>query len=179
MIVDNYSYSSGGGASECSAIYNTLIARNAASASAGIFAYDVACVQLVNSTVTANTNLQTTVHEIVAKVAMTNSVVYGNTVSSGSSEVTSIKGVACSCYPTATEGENGNTARDPKLRTVGGKEYAATSARCKGKGVEFDWMTDPADVRSKDWYGDPRILGDGPDMGWVSLKKMGLILLLR
>lgn len=179
MIVDNYSYSGGGGASECTAIENTLIARNTALASAGVFAYDVACVQLLNSTVTANTNLQTTTHEIVAKVAMTNSVVYGNKVTKGSSEVTSIKGVACSCYPTATEGENGNTACDPKLRTVDGKEYAATSIRCKGKGVEFGWMTDPEDVRSHDWYGNPRILGDGPDMGWVSLRKMGLMLLVH
>ena len=179
MIVDNYAYGQGGGASESTAFYNTLIARNMASAQGGIFAYGVDSVQLVNSTVTANTNLQTTVQSIVSKVAMTNSVVYGNKITASSTEVSSLIGAACSCYPTAIEGENGNTARDPRLCTFEGKEYAATAPWCKGDGIELAWMTDPLDALSRDWYGDARIRGSHPDMGWVSLRKIATILLVR
>ena len=185
VVVENLAYGQGGGVSAGStaSIFNTLIARNTGNQSAAIFAYDVPIFPLVNCTVTANTNKDLTgeiaLGNVVSLVAMTNSIVYGNLKYPTFSEVPD--GLPCShsCWPTATEGENGNTARDPKLRTVDGKAYAATSIRCKGKGLEYDWMTDPEDIRSKDWYGDPRILGDGPDMGWVSLRKMGLILLLR
>ena len=175
----NYAYAQGGGASESTAFYNTLIARNTAQAQGGIFAYSVACVQLINSTVTANTNLALTAQSIVSKVAMTNSVVYGNKINSSSTEVSGLKGGANSCWPTATEGIDGNTAKDPRFCTFEGKEYAATAPWCKGEGVEFAWMTDPLDIRSRDWYGDARIRGPRPDMGWVSLRETGTVLLVR
>lgn len=179
MIVDNYAYAQGGGASESTAFYNTLIARNTAQAQGGIFAYSVACVQLINSTVTANTNLALTAQLIVSNVAMTNSVVYGNKINSSSTEVSGLKASANSCWPTATEGIDGNTAKDPRLCTFEGKEYAATAPWCKGEGVEFAWMTDPLDIRSRDWYGNARIRGPRPDMGWVSLRETGTVLLVR
>ena len=176
VVADNLCCADGGGVSGASSIEGTLIVGNTANnAQGGVFNYNNQ-MSMVNCTVTANTNGNKLQPAVSTPTTVTNCIIWGN------ADVTQLSATTIShtCYPEAVAGNvDGNVSTDPKLRTVDGKEYAATSARCKGKGVEFDWMTDPADVRSKDWYGDPRILGDGPDMGWVSLKKMGMMLLLR
>ena len=177
LVVGNTAGGAGGG------IYGgvhtgALVARNTAASAGGVSAsYNAGLhARLINCTVTDNTITGKTAPYEAEYVALTNSVVWSN--KSGTIAVASnVKDSSHSCWPTATEGTaDCNTAQNPKLWTLGGKAYAAIAVSCRGQGETFDWMTDGADICSKDWYGDPRILGDEPDMGWVSMEaKTGVI----
>ena len=160
-----------------------LVARNTAASAGGVSAPDSAGAhaQLVNCTVTDNTITGNAAPYEAEYVALTNSVVWSDRA--GTIPVAAnVRASSHSCWPTAVGGtEDCNTDQNPKLWTRDGttyKAYAATSVSCRGQGAEFGWMIDPSDTCSRDWYGDPRILGDGPDMGWVSLEaKTGVICL--
>ena len=181
LVVDNTAAGKCGGGIFGGVHTGALVARNTAASAGGVSASSNAGshARLINCTVTDNTITGKTAPYEAEYVALTNSVVWSN--KSGTIAVASnVKDSSHSCWPTATEGTaDCNTAQNPKLWTRNDttyKAYAATSVSCRGQGEEFDWMTDPADICSKDWYGDPRILGDGPDMGWVSLEtKTGVI----
>ena len=179
QIVDNVALGDGGGVAESSDICGTLIARNSATAGSGVFAYAVANCSLVNSTVTANTNAA--LGEAVSKftVTLTNAVIWGNSIVIRSVEAEPAAESSHSCWPTATDGVNGNSSQNPKLRTFDGKEYASFAATCRSSGARLDWMDDAADVRAKDWYGDARLVGESPDLGWVSCVHKGLMMLVR
>ena len=180
IIIENRAYAAGGGASagSGSSFYGTLFVGNVGNQQGGIFAYGVPAYPVVNCTFTANTNMDlsgTVVRgSVLSLAALTNSVVWANrNITDAAVPASALH--SHSCYPTATEGENGNTAQDPHLWTFNGKAYAAIFTSCRGQGETFEWMTDEADIRSKDKYGDPRILGDGPDMGWVSMPSGGVV----
>ena len=68
---------------------------------------------------------------------------------------------------------------DPRLATVNGLAYVPRSRGCRNTAQRFDWMSDPADVRSHDVYGQDRIIGSGPDMGAVEAPTVGLLLMVR
>lgn len=69
--------------------------------------------------------------------------------------------VSYSCYSNATEGEDGNTASDPKLRGVKHGEYKISSkSKAFRAGTVRGWMTGATDI-----LGNPRLTDDKVDMG--------------
>lgn len=69
--------------------------------------------------------------------------------------------VSYSCYSNATEGEDGNTASDPKFRGVKHGEYKISSkSKAFRAGTVRSWMTGATDI-----LGNPRLTDDKVDMG--------------
>ena len=68
---------------------------------------------------------------------------------------------------------------DPKFRTIDGKDYYVGNKDCKNASLPFGWMTDAKDARSKDVYGNPRVLGTAADLGAVESKVYGLSIFVR
>jgi hypothetical protein len=85
--------------------------------------------------------------------------------------------VTYSCYAAATEGANGNTAQNPRLRardpvyTLGG----ASPCRNTGSNAAFG-----APAAAVDLAGEPRLFGKSIDMGCFELQSgAGTILFMR
>ena len=69
--------------------------------------------------------------------------------------------VSYSCYSNATEGEDGNTAEDPKFRGVKHGEYKISSkSKAFRAGTVRGWMTGATDI-----LGNPRLTDGEVDMG--------------
>ena len=165
LVSDNESFAEGGGIAATTPVFNTLIARNAATQQAGVWTDSKTTTVLVNATVTANTNTVADKSAVI-RAAITNCVVWGN-LGEGVRQTSTLQ-PAYSCFPEA-DGSNDTTARDPGLADADGKIFVATASACRGKGLRYDWM-DNGGIRSVDWYGEPRIYRGRPDMGWVSSK---------
>ncbi len=186
IIVDNISYSSGGGVASSSRVVGSLIARNQAEFVGGVYGYISGSSRSVieNCTIVTNYHEKSSNYGVADFLAITNCVVWGNTRDTNNTradlEPEAISKVFYSCFPEATEGENGNTAADPKLRTRDGKEYVATAVECRGKGVLLDWMSDATSDLYCDYYGDIRSKnGAAPDMGWAVYKLNGFRIILK
>ena len=162
----------GGGGANGGTHYNSLFIYNTDGGGAG----GVLSGSLYNCTVTGNTNASTkaTLAGGMYVALAVNTISWGN-VGAGDSATVASNSCLQVKAPTAKQVDCINT--DPKL-DAGLRPHARA---CKHTGRFFDWMTDEADVRSKDLAGNPRIAegAERPNMGCYESLPVGLMLLLR
>lgn len=163
-IISN-STAQGGGAYGCN-LYNCLIAYNSASHGGGVNGNN-----LYNCTVVSNYTT-TTGGGVRNCPIVCNSIVYFNTSPDGNNWKLSAGtfGFTNSCtFPTPSGAGitwTTGTTNDPQLvnKDTGNFRLSNTSP-CINTGTNFPWMSDPADGRSKDLDGRPRLRDGGVDMG--------------
>ena len=156
-------------------IRNCLIARNRSSQSGGGVSFYAAYSEIENCTITSNSAaisgggvFQTT----GGSVSITNTIVYFNTAPSGP-DLSGTFATGYSCSPTLTTGVGGNTALDPLLKDLAGKDYhLKPGSPCIDSGTTLASVTIDLD-------GNPRPLdGDGDtiaiyDMGAYEMTNAG------
>lgn len=159
VITNNYN---GNGVAGCagagnSICYNTLIAANGSRNIGG--AMDSL---LVNCTVTGNSSGATKCGGCTNVTAI-NTVSWGN---GGKPDVFTAATNSCSAALADPAFGSGNTSLNPKLAVDGPLKYMPLpGSSCRNTGLNFDWMTDPADIRSRDISGRRRICGIRVDIG--------------
>jgi len=138
-------------------IRNCLIARNRSSQGGGVSFYAAYseienCTIVSNSAVTSGGALFQTVG---GNVTITNTIIYFNTSPSGP-DISGTFTTGYSCSPTLTTGVSGNTALDPLLKDLAGKDYhLRPGSPCIDSGTTLASVTIDLD-------GNPRPLdGDG------------------
>ena len=177
-VTDNYGAQGGGVYAEGGTIVNCLIARNAAYAAyQGLYASG--STKVVNCTIADNgvapaAGLTVGASSVDAKldastVTMANTIVWSPACVTGLAPGSA--SVTYSCYAAATEGANGNTARDPLLRQRDPGRYtfnAASPCRNAGSNEAFG-----APATAVDLLGAPRLYGKIIDMGCFELQMGG------
>ena len=166
-------------------IVNCLIARNAAYAAyQGLYASGSA--KVVNCTIADNgvapaAGLTVSAASVDAKldaatVTMANTIVWSPACVTGLAPGSA--SVTYSCYAAATEGANGNTAKDPLLRRREPDRYSFTAASpCRNTGSN-DAFGAPASA--VDLLGAPRLYGKIIDIGCFELQSgAGTVLILQ
>jgi predicted outer membrane repeat protein len=182
-VTSNYGAQGGGIYASGGTVVNCLIAGNAAyNAYQGLFASG--STKVVNCTIADNgiapaAGLIVSASSVDAKlnaatVTMANTIVWSpecvTGLAPGSASVT-----YC-CYAAATEGVNGNTARDPLLRQREPGRYtfsAASPCRNAGSNEAFG-----APATAVDLLGAPRLFGRFIDMGCFELQMGGGTMIL-
>lgn len=105
---------------------------------------------------------------------LVNTIIWGNNASQQLKQTGGT--VSYCCYPEATEGANGNTARDPRLRKNRlGQLVLRDGSSAIDAATPLDWMTPGA----TDVYGNPRVKRGVPDMGCAEWQPTGLMLIVR
>lgn len=172
----------------CTAVhscYNTLfIGNNTDKGVAAVSSSDASKkVRLVNCTITGNTSGNGVGG--CYNAVMVNTICQGNT-GSGQIGGTIVATNSCAKGLSDTAKYPGCITTDPKFIGTGDHPYALSSkSPCRDKGFydkddpAWNWMTDPADPRSKDLAGKPRLQGTAPDMGCYEFVPPGFLLLLR
>lgn len=167
----------GGGGTCGGSHYNSVIAFNTTDNQGGgcyMGAY-FNCTIFANTNTLAKGNYPGGIAKGPSPATVANCISYGNT---GSPDA--LTGVSSnSCLQVASVADatkyyaciNTNPRLDPAFRPQ--------SRFCKNAGTTFPWMTDPADIRSKDIYGLPRIIGAAPDIGAAETKPSGLSMLIK
>ena len=153
----------GGGGVNGGRHYNTLIAGNTSWGGGG----GALAATLVNCTVVANTNASTraTLAGGVGSCNLVNTVSWGNSGGADDGLKNHVATNSVSAVSLAAYGPN-NTTADPNLRADKcGLYVPAGKSSCRNAAMVFDWMTDPADVRSRALGGRDRIVGAAPDIG--------------
>ena len=182
-VTDNYGAQGGGIYAEGGTIVNCLIARNAAYAAyQGLYASG--STKVVNCTIADNgvapaSGLTVSASSVDAKlnastVTMANSIVWSPACVTGLAPGSA--SVTYSCYAAATEGANGNTAREPLLRPREPGRYtfnAASPCRNAGSNDAFG-----APATAVDLLGAPRLFGRFIDMGCFELQMGGGTMIL-
>ena len=162
--------------------FNCLIARNVDCHVA--YGRAVHNPYLYNCTVTDNTSCKKNGYAGGPGIRAVNSIIAGNTVTGGGTVNKDGYTYATNSYVAVTieeaKGKDNIVGDDPKLGTVEGFAYTPLGASpCKNRGIEFSWMRDANDIRSKDIYGHDRIMGSAPDIGAVERKGYGIMLMVR
>ena len=177
-VTDNYGAQGGGVYAEGGTLVNCLIAGNAAYAAyQGLYAKG--STKVVNCTVAGNgvapaAGLTVSAASVDAKldaatVTMANTIVWSPACVTGLAPGSA--SVTYSCYAAATEGANGNTAKDPLLRQREPGRYSFTAAspcRNAGSNEAFGALTDAVDLANT-----PRLFGKRIDMGCYELQMSG------
>ncbi|MBQ6923164.1 MAG: PKD domain-containing protein, partial [Kiritimatiellae bacterium] len=184
-VTDNYGAQGGGVYAEGGTIVNCLIARNAAYAAyQGLYAAGSA--KVVNCTVADNgvapaVGLTVSAASVdatldAATVTMANTIVWSPACVTGLAPGSA--SVTYSCYAAATEGVNGNTAKDPLLRRREPDRYSFTAAspcRNAGSNDAFGALASAVDL-----LGAPRLYGKIIDIGCFELQSgAGTMLILQ
>ena len=164
----------GGGAVGGGTHYNCLFAYNAAAAYGGA-AYGGT---FYNCTAYANTNTMEKGNHSggfeASDCKVINSISYGNV---GLDDNPGIASNSCLQRATIPASWVDCVNVDPRLDAA----LRPHARVCKRAGLVFEWMTDEADVRSKDLAGNPRIAPgkEKPDMGCYETPFTGLMLIVR
>ena len=162
--------------------FNCLIARNIDCHVA--YGRAIHNPYLYNCTVTDNTSCKKNGYAGGPGIRAVNSIIAGNTVTGGGTVNKDGYTYATNSYVTVTieeaKGSGNVVGDDPKLGMVEGFAYTPLGASpCKNRAIEFSWMRDAGDIRSKDIYGHDRIMGSAPDIGAVERKGYGIMLMVR
>ena len=177
-VTDNYGAQAGGVYAEGGTLVNCLIAGNAAYAAyQGLYASGSA--KVVNCTIADNgvapaAGLTVSASSVDAKlnaatVTMANTIVWSPACVTGLAPGSA--SVTYSCYAAATEGANGNIAKDPLLRQREPGRYSFSAASpCRNAGLN-DAFGAPVDA--VDLLGAPRLYGKIIDMGCFELQSGG------
>ena len=110
-----------------------------------------------------------------ATVTMANSIVWSPACATGLAPGSA--SVTYCCYAAATEGANGNTARNPLLRQREPGRYTfGVDSPCRNSGSNeaFGALTDAVDLAN-----NRRLFGKRIDMGCYELQMVGTMLLLK
>ena len=167
-ISGNTSANVGGGALDCT-LYNCLVCNNSSAKGAAGLSEGSA----INCTITGNKAESGKQGGFSGLSQVVNVISYGNTPDSNSGGNCTNCCLSKLASPTT---QDGCIFVDPRLDA----RYAPKSAKCHNKAYDdFDWMTDPNDVRSKDVYGAARVQGKGCDIGAVEQPDFGLMMLVR
>ena len=135
-------------------LYNCLLIGNYNSSNAGGGAYSAI---LYNCTIVKNS---ATSYGGVHECNIYNCISYLNTPNADRGPTPT-----CSCGPGYTGAGNINATTNPP-QFVGDTDYhLQQTSPCIDAGTLYSWMTDPADPRSKDLDGNPRLHNDVADMG--------------
>ncbi|MDO9541789.1 MAG: hypothetical protein Q7J98_05645 [Kiritimatiellia bacterium] len=150
-LVSNNTATEGGGAYKCT-LYNCKLTANYAKTKGG-GAY---LSTIYNCTVVGN---QSSGGGGVYTSSVYNSIVYFNSAVDGSSNWYNAVFFTNSCTaPTTTVWAAGNITSDPMLVDTNTANYRlSANSPCINAGINFPWMTDSNDVRSKDLDGRRRI----------------------
>lgn len=169
IVIDNHSGSEGGGVFG-GTHYNTLILGNIAAGSGGGVGYQAT---LYNCTVLDNT---APAQAGVKSSALINTITWNNTGGADSiTAATNSCGLAC----TDAVGP-GNTRANPKIVATGPyQNMPGPGSPCLNRGLAFAWMTDRADIRSRDRNGRRRVIDGRVDMGALEAPIFGTMLTVR
>lgn len=155
LVIDNRAGSNGGGVCGGSQ-YNSLIFRNFTTGPGGGAGYQTA---LYNCTVLENV---AATRGGVETCWLVNTVTWGNV---GTADMVTTATNSCGLACTADKGP-GNSTSDPRIATSGPDSFLpAPGSPCRNSGLALTWMTDPADIRSRDRNGSRRVIGSSVDMG--------------
>ena len=178
VFTNNYAKDSGGG-TWGGKHYNDLYIGNRAGGIAGAAAYSDTASCVFNCTFVGNSG--TKGHGFHGIGTAVNCVSWENVSTVwdmfDKADV-AVSNCCCAATPQAPA-VFGNIVADPKFRTIGGKDYYVGNKDCKNASLPFDWMTDANDARSKDVYGNARVIGTAADLGAVESKIFGLSVLVR
>ena len=173
-VTDNYGAQGGGVYAEGGTIVNCLIARNAAYAAyQGLYA--AGSTKVVNCTIADNgvapaAGLTVSASAVDATLAAS-TVTMANTIVWSPACVTGLApgsaSVSYSCYAAATEGVNGNTAQNPRLRARDPGYTLGGASPCRNTGSNDAFGVPAAAV---DLAGAPRLFGKVIDMGCFELQ---------
>ena len=166
---------------------NDLIVRNEANSEYGgpVGVYS-ATPAFVNCTITDNSSKGVYCYNVCGgrSAVLVNTVACGNAQLGPSTLPDAFKAVTNSFVAADASSVGGFVdpfkGVDPRLGTVEGFAYTPLgSSKCKNNALEFPWMRDANDIRSKDVYGHDRIMGSAPDIGAVERKGYGLQMLVK
>jgi hypothetical protein len=166
-FLDNRTANRGGGVYDAS-VYNSLIAGNSANGGYGGGAQDC---YLWNCTVVSN---RLTAGSFGGGLnnckAVTNCIVYFNYDNAGA--INNYDNGSCTnfgytcTWPAKAGWDASNFTNDPRMVNWPARDYRLDlGSPCIDRGLSIGWMTAPADVRSKDLDGVPRVRGAGVDLG--------------
>lgn len=145
-------------------IRNVYVTGTAAGASA--MAYSVGTVE--NCTLARNSVGEGRCAVVATAGAFRNNIVWDNV---GGESTNAIAVAQNCCYPDAVEGVDGNTAKDPQLKSDG---RIKSCSPCRNAGVNQPWMEGAVDLN-----GNPRILNGIVDMGAFEVPDSGLLLMVK
>jgi len=170
-----------------SSLYNCLVINNSSADYGGGVRFGVVSAGggIYNCTVVSNTatvsggGVSTGKIEAVANVAsIYNSIIYFNTAGSGSNW-NGMNGATNSCTAPMASGV-GNITGDPMFVNIGAGNYRlAANSPCLDTGINYAWMLDALDVRSKDMDGRMRVRYGKVDMGAYELIHGGIFYGIR
>ena len=96
-------------------------------------------------------------------IVLVNTVVWNNTAATADASIVATN--SCASYLADAHGP-GNIQGDPFFADAPAGDYAlGPRSPCRNAAFRFDWMDAPADLRSRDLSGAPRLGGSLPDMG--------------
>ena len=169
VVIGNQSGDEGGGVFGGEQ-YNTLILGNSAANFAGGAGWKTT---LYNCTVLDNTAPS---QAGVRYATLINTITWDNT---GSAD--SILAATNSCGLACTDAVGpGNTRADPKIARTGAyRLLPGPGSPCLNRGLAFAWMTDRADIRSRDRNGRRRVIDGRVDMGALEAPIFGTMLTVR
>ena len=160
LIAGNISGSQGSGAAHAT-LYNCTVVGNIGTNSASdsvIGGYTTTQSCLVNTIIWGNKNAAGGRAGLVSVAAASNCCV----------EVTSVPAAWVAC-----------TNVNPRFENAAAGDYTPRARACRDVALEFDWMKDAFDIRSKDLAGRDRIIGKDPDMGAFEARIKGLVMIVR
>lgn len=155
------------------ACYNCLIARNQ-----GVgFKCWGRVSELVNCTITGNGSSGFTTSGSTQLRAI-NVISWGN---GGTDKAPLISSNCClTAKYTVAAGSVNIFSEDPRLTPDENGNLVPKNRRCRNvAGAILPWMTDPADARSFDLAGKPRVQGGAPELGCFEAKPSGLVVIFR
>ena len=116
--------------------------------------------KFVNCTIADN---YTGAYNALNGIALVNTVVWNNSAKTADASIVATN--SCASYLTATQGP-GNIQDNPLFADAPTGDYTlGPRSPCRNAALRFDWMAAPADTRSRDLSGAPRLGGAIPDMG--------------
>ena len=96
-------------------------------------------------------------------IVLVNTVVWNNTAATADASIVATN--SCASYLADAHGP-GNIQGDPLFADATAGDYTlGPRSPCRNAALRFDWMDAPADLRSRDLSGAPRLGGSLPDMG--------------
>lgn len=154
-----------------------LLARNVS----GCYGSGARAGTLYNCTIVDNvgTNAGGHTHSALGST-LYNCILWGNTDKAGAIVATGVTEAHASCLDkTSTQDDEFCIYTDPKFMNAASGDYVPKARACRNSAVAYDWMTDPADVRSKDLAGNARLADTAPDMGCYELQLGGFFILIQ
>ena len=163
--------------------YNALIAGNIS----GSQGSGASIATLCNCTVVGNVGMTSGGDTVIGGYSTTpsylvNTIIWGNKNASGSpAGLVCVDAVSNCCVEVASVPATwvACTNVNPRFENAAAGDYTPRARACRDVALEFDWMKDASDIRSKDLAGRDRVIGKGPDMGAFEARIKGLLMMVQ